>query len=69
MKNAIDTVDFEEFFEENGAEVISAAAGMIASQQNIALGLIKLVLQHCIENKISKEELFCIYEKTFYFIK
>jgi len=42
---------------------------MIASQQNIALGLTKLVLQHCIENKISKEELFCIYEKTFYFIK
>lgn len=48
MKNAIDTVDFEEFFAENGAEVISAAAGMIASQQNIALGLTKLVLERCI---------------------
>jgi len=69
MKNTIDTVEFEEFFAENGAEAISAVAGMITSQQNIALGLTKLVLEHCIENKISKEELFCIYEEAFDFIK
>jgi translation elongation factor EF-1beta len=31
---------------------------MITSQQNIALGLTKLVLEHCVEDKISKEELF-----------
>ena len=57
------------FFEENDAETISAVAGIIASQQNIALGLTKLVLEHCIENKISKEELFEIYDEALDFLK
>lgn len=29
MKNALDTVEFEEFFAEIGAEAISAVTGMI----------------------------------------
>ena len=65
----MDTVNLEDFFAENGAEAISAVTGMIASQQNIALGLTKLVLEHCIENKISKEELFEIYDEAFDFLK
>ena len=69
MKNVMETVNFEDFFEENGAEAISAITGMISSQQNIALGLTKLVLEHCIENKISKEELFEIYDEAFDFLK
>ena len=69
MKNAMDKVNFDEFFAENGAEAISALTGMIASQQNVALGLTKLVLEHCIENKISKEELFGIYEEVLNFLK
>ena len=52
----MDTVNIEEFFAENSAEAISAVTGMIASQQNVALDLTKLVLEHCIENKISKGE-------------
>ena len=50
MKNAIETLNFEEFFAENGAQAISAVTGMMASQQNVALGLTKLVLEHCVEN-------------------
>ena len=69
MKNAMDMVNFEEFFAENGAQAISAVTGMMASQQNVALGLTKLVLEHCVENKISKEELFGIYEEAFDFLK
>ena len=69
MKNVMETVNFEDFFEENGAEAISAITGMISSQQNIALALTKLVLEHCIENKISKEELFEIYDEALDFLK
>ena len=69
MKNAMETLNFEEFFAENGAQAISAVTGMMASQQNVALGLTKLVLEHCVENKISKEELFGIYEEAFDFLK
>ena len=69
MKNAMETLNFEEFFAENGAQAISAVTGMMASQQNVALGLTKLVLEHCVESKISKEELFGIYEEAFDFLK
>ena len=69
MKNVMETVNFEDFFAENDPEAISAVAGMLASQQNIALGLTKLVLEHCVEDKISKEELFDIYDEAFDFLK
>ena len=65
----METLNFEEFFTENGAQAISAVTGMMASQQNVALGLTKLVLEHCVENKISKEELFEIYDEAFDFLK
>lgn len=65
----METLNFEEFFAENGAQAISAVTGMMASQQNVALGLTKLVLEHCVENKISKEELFEIYDEAFDFLK
>jgi hypothetical protein len=69
MNNAIDRINFEEIFAENGADAISAVTEMITSQQNIALGLTKLVLEHCVEDKISKEELFDIYDEAFDFLK
>ena len=69
MKNVMETVNFEDFFAENDPEAISVVAGMLASQQNIALGLTKLVLEHCVEDKISKEELFDIYDEAFDFLK
>lgn len=69
MKNEMQTINFDDFFSENGAEAISAITSMIVSQQNTALGLTKLVLEYCIEDKISKEELFEIYEEAFDLLK
>lgn len=60
--------EFEEFFE-NGKASISDIMRMVAAQQHIALGLTKLVLEHCVEDKISKEEVFEIYDEACEFIK
>jgi len=66
MKNLeeVDEEIFEEFLSENSAEAISAMMKMVTAQQNIALNLTKLILEHCIDNKISKEEVFDIYEEA-----
>ena len=64
MKNSIEK-NMENFFSENGAETIAAMTGMIAAQQNTALNLTKLVLEHCVKgDKITKEEVFNIYEEA-----
>ena len=54
---------FEDFFENDKAS-ISDMMRMVVAQQNIALGLTKLVLEHCDESSISKEEVFQIYNEA-----
>ena len=64
MKNAIEQ-NMEDFFSENGAETIAAMTGMISAQQNIAFSLTKLVLEYCVkDDKITKEQVFDIYEEA-----
>ena len=64
MKNEINK-EMEEFFSENGAETIAAMTGLITAQQNIALGLTKLVLEHCFKDEqITKEEVFDLYDES-----
>ena len=58
----------EEFFSENSMEAIAAMSGMVTTQQNIALNLTTLVLEHGVKNKLSteeaKQEVFEIYEEA-----
>lgn len=58
----------EEFFSENSMEAIAAMSGMVNTQQNIALNLTTLVLEHCIKNKLTikaaKKDVFDIYEEA-----
>lgn len=60
--------DMEEFFSENSMEAIAAMSGMVSTQQNIALSLTTLVLEHCNKNKLTiqkaQEEVFNIYEEA-----
>ncbi len=67
--NEIDEEAFEEFLSNNSPESFSAMIKMVTVQQNIALNLTKLILEHCVEGKISKEEVFGIYEESCDFIK
>ena len=55
--------EFEDFFETDKAS-ISDMMRMVVAQQNVALGLTKLVLEHCAEGPISKEEVFQIYDEA-----
>lgn len=64
-KNDIEN-EMEEFFSENSMEAIAAMSGMVNTQQNIALNLTTLILEHSTRNKIStkeaKKEIFELYE-------
>lgn len=64
-KNVIDigAGDIEELFE-NGTEGFAAMMGMIVGQQNVALGLTKLVLEYGPKDKTSKDEVFEIFEEA-----
>ena len=65
MKSSIARDEMEEFFAENGTEAITAMTGLITAQQNIALGLTKLILEHCLKDEqITKEDVFDIYEES-----
>jgi hypothetical protein len=64
-----DTREIEELFEDS-AEGISTMMSLVVGQQNIALGLTKLVLEYGDKDKkTSKEEVFEIYEDAFDFLK
>jgi len=53
--------NMDNFLSENGMEALSSLTAMIVAQQNIALGLTKLILENCVEEIVSKEEVFEIY--------
>ncbi|MCE3239077.1 MAG: hypothetical protein K0R24_2058 [Gammaproteobacteria bacterium] len=55
----IGTENIEELFE-NGA--FTSMMGIIVGQQNVALGLTKLVLEYGAKEKTSKEEVFGIFD-------
>jgi hypothetical protein len=64
-----DIEDTEEFLEDSSAG-LSAMMSLVIGQQNIALGLTKLVLEYGDKDKnIPKEEVFEIYEEAFDFLK
>ncbi len=60
--------EMEDFFSENSMEAIAAMSGMVTTQQNIALNLTTLILEHSLNHDISrgkaKKEVFEIYEEA-----
>ncbi len=60
--------EMEDFFSENSMEAIAAMSGMVTTQQNIALNLTTLILEHSLNHDISREkakkEVFEIYEEA-----
>lgn len=68
MKNGQDRDEMEEFFSENSMEAIAAMSGMVSTQQNIALSLTNLVLDHKINNNLTmgeaRKEVFELYEEA-----
>ena len=68
MKNGPDIDEMEEFFSENSMEAIAAMSGMVSTQQNIALSLTTLVLEHKAKNNLktaeAAEEVFALYEEA-----
>ena len=63
-----DIDEMEEFFSENSMEAIAAMSGMVSTQQNIALNLTTLVLEHSANHNITTEkarkEVFELYEEA-----
>lgn len=64
MNDEMHTPDIEDVFSADSMESIAVMTRMIVTQQRIAVDLTKLVLEHCIESKITKEEVFEIYEEA-----
>lgn len=68
MTRREESAEMEEFFSENGAEALAAISEMVTTQQDIALKLTMLVLEHSVKNKIStsvaKKEIFAIYKEA-----
>ena len=62
MKN-FQNPDIEDISTDN-VSAVTAMVGMITTQQGIAVDLTKLVLKHCVKDKITKEEVFDIYEEA-----
>jgi hypothetical protein len=60
--------DVDAFFAEN-IDTVAAMAGMMVTQQGVAVNLTKLVLEHCVEGKVTKEEVFDIFEEAFDLLK
>jgi hypothetical protein len=58
----------EDFFSENSMEAIAAMSGMVTAQQNIALSLTTIILEHSAKNKLTtdkaKREVFDLYEEA-----
>lgn len=65
--------EFEDFFSENGVDAISAMSSVVSTQQNVALNLTTLVLDHCAKNKITikeaKKEVFALYEEASHLVR
>ncbi len=58
--------EFEEWFEENGMESV---AQLLKIQQQGAIDLTKLVLEHCKSYKITKDYVFKVYQESLNLIK
>jgi hypothetical protein len=68
MAKQPDFEEMEDFFSENSMEAIAAMSGMVTTQQNIALNLTTLILEHRAKNNLSidkaKDEVFDLYEEA-----
>jgi Cdc6-like AAA superfamily ATPase len=58
--------DIEDVFADNidNINIVAAMAGVMTTQQGIAVDLTKLVLEHCVKDKITKDEVFEIYTEA-----
>lgn len=54
--------DFDEFFEENGAEMLVTMAEVLKGQQQIAVELTRLVLEYSKPEKVTKDTVFNIFK-------
>ena len=66
--------NIDNFFAQNidtmaAMAAMAAMAGMMVTQQGVAVNLTRLVLEHSIEGKITKEEVFDIFEEAFEVLK
>lgn len=68
MKNIknLQKQDIEDIFMDNvdNLNAMTAMAGMVTTQQGIGVNLTKIVLEHCITDKITKKEVFEIYKEA-----
>ena len=73
MATRKDLEETEEFFSETSMEAIAAMSGIVTTQQNIALNLTTLILEHSLNHNISREkakkEVFEIYEEASELVK
>lgn len=54
--------EMEQWFEDNGMDSIEVMASFIKVQQQMALELTKLVLEHCKDEKRNKDQVFEIFK-------
>ena len=69
MKEKSAIPEFEDWFEDNGLESMGAIAELFKVQQQGAIELTKLVVEHCKSDKMTKDYIFKIYGEALEVIK
>ncbi len=64
MKEKRELQEFEEWFEDNGIDSMETMAEFLKVQQQGAIELTKLILEHCNEDKKTKDYVFKVYEEA-----
>jgi len=68
MKDKIGLQEFEEWIEDNGMESIGTMAELLKVQQEGAIELTKLILEHCEDDKKTKTYIFKVYDEAMQFV-
>jgi hypothetical protein len=58
----------EEWLDECGIEAVEAMIELTKAQQQLAMDLTRLVLEHCKEDPMTKDRVFSIFEEAFAFM-
>jgi len=64
MKDVIVPEEMESWFEDNGIEAMETMTELLKVQHKLALELTKLVLNHCGEEKKTKDEVFTLFKEA-----
>jgi hypothetical protein len=64
MKEKMALQEFEDWIEENGMDSMETLAEILKVQQQGAIELTKLVLEHCDEGKKTKDHVFRVYKES-----